>query len=203
MSLPFPAALQNWCFRQRFACTHQEQQPTGRWGCVKSRSQVGLGVGGFALCFTISGCLKDCFPFGWDCSLCPQPVPLSTGSGLLRFRFHPFRPLFLLLVAPAMGIRLECVQCLLPDERGYFCPLCLSRQIFLILFPFFPNFLSPLAFYCLFPFTSFCLILLLQYSLMSLSLSPFICWFNFQDSFSMKTTQRTTFNTLTQYKTPF
>lgn len=51
-----------------------------RKGCVESRSQVGLGAGGFALCFPISGCLKDCFPFGWDCSLalrqshCPQAL---------------------------------------------------------------------------------------------------------------------------------
>lgn len=143
-------------------------------GCAKSRSQVGLGVGGFILCFTISGCLKDCFPFGWDYSFCPQPVPMRTGSaGLLRFRFHPFRPLFLFLVAPAMGIRFECVLCLMPDERGYFCPLFLSRQIFLILLLIFPNFLSPLAFSCLFPFTSFCLTLLFQYSL--ISFSPFIC----------------------------
>lgn len=115
---------------------------------------------------------KGLFSFRLGLFACPQPVPLSTGSvGLLRFGFHPFRPLFLLLVAPAMGIRLECVQCLLPDERGYFCLLCLSRQIYLLLLPFFPNFLSPLAFSCLFPFTSFCLILLFQYSLISFSLS--------------------------------
>lgn len=73
-----------------------------------------------------------------------------------------------------MGIRLECVQCLLPDERGYFCLLCLSRQIYLILLPFFPNFLSPLAFSCLFPFISFCLILLFQYSLIFLSLLLYV-----------------------------
>lgn len=36
---------------------------------------MGLGAGGFALCFTISGCLKDCFPFGWDCSL-PSASPI-------------------------------------------------------------------------------------------------------------------------------
>lgn len=161
---------------------------------LKAGTGVGLWAGGFALCFIIdcwcnfSGCPKRLFslPFGSDCSLaltqshCLRAPLVCWGSGLTH-----------------SGLS-SCFWWLLPwesDLNACSTPChCLVKGAisvqsvrigFLHLLPFFPNFLSPLAFCCLFPFTFFCLIPSVTsiFSHFFLSLSPFKHWFSFQYSF--------------------
>lgn len=99
-----------------------------------------------------------------------------------------------------MGIRFECMQCLLllPDEGGYFCPLCLSGQI---LSPsFFPKFSVSSSI-----FLPFSICLLLSYSFLYFNIVSFLLNVDlaFSIPLSMKSAHRTKFNTLIQYNTTF
>lgn len=99
-------------------------------------------------------------PFGSDCSLaltqshCLRAPLVCWGSG---FTDSGLSSCFWWLMPWESDLNACSACCCCPMKGLFLSPLSVKKD-FLHLLPFFPNFLSPLAFSCLFPFTSFCLI---------------------------------------------